>query len=269
MGPRETGQRIEQLLEEVRTLTTPQAWARVDELLRTVLELYGTGMARVVEIASEQGSADELRARLIADPLLTNLFVLHGVHPLDARTRVERVLAHVEGSLGVHVELLAFDETILRLRLPRGGHASSLAAVRAAIERAVQETAPEVGTIEFEEEKVEPLIQLNGRKKQEGAWAEVAGLGKIASGELKSVQVDGHRVVVCSVSGSLYAVRDTCAACGSALGTGGLEGQLLRCPSCGQRYDLRLAGRAVDGRPLHLDAFPLLADATGVRIALP
>lgn len=269
MGPRETGQRIEELVGEIRTMTTPQAWSRVDELLRTVLDLYGEGLGRVVEIASEEGSADELRARLIADPLLTNLFVLHGVHPLDVRTRVERVLSHVEGSLGVRVELLSFDGASVRLRLPKSGHASSHAAVRAAIERALAETAPELENVAFAEEQAGPLIQLNGRKQRDGAWAEVEGLGKIASGELKAVEVSGHRVVVCSVSGALYAVRDTCAACGSSLGNGDLAGQLLGCPACGQRYDLRMAGKAADGRPLHLDPLPLLADATGVRIALP
>ena len=50
---------------------------------------------------------------------------------------------------------------------------------------------------------------------------------------------------------------------------GSTAGHEVTCPSCGQRYDLRLAGRASDGSSLHLDPLPLLADATGVRIALP
>ena len=63
----------------------------------------------------------------------------------------------------------------------------------------------------------------------------------------EALQVAGQRLVVCSISGALYAYRDTCAACGSRIDAGGLEGQHLTCPSCGQRYDLRLAGRASDG----------------------
>jgi hypothetical protein len=47
---------------------------------------------------------------------------------------------------------------------------------------------------------------------------------------------------------------------------------LLGCPGCGERYDVRLAGRgSEDG--LHLDPLPLLGDGNGdgaaVRIAVP
>ena len=278
---REVGERIARLLDELRAQANPYAWQQVDELLRTVLDLYGRGLARVVEIASGAASAEELRAKLAADPLLTGLLVLHGIHPLDTRTRIERVLDHVRESLGPDALAPAFvsldGDSVLRLRLEGKGprHASTVAAVQGAIERAIAETAPEVASIVFEgpplgADAPGPLVQLNGRKKAHGSgtWTSI-DLGKMGPGEMRALQVAGQRLVVCSISGALYAYRDTCAACGSRIDAGGLEGQHLTCPSCGQRYDLRLAGRASDGSPLHLDPLPLLADATGVRIALP
>jgi len=278
---REVGERIARLLEELRTQANPYAWQQVDELLRTVLDLYGRGLARVIEIASGDASAEEMRAKLVADPLLTSLLVLHGIHPIDTQTRIQRVLDDVRESLGpgaVAPAFVALDgDSELRLRLEGKGprHASTLAAVQAAIERAIAEAAPEVASIVFESapfaaETPGPLVQLNGRKRADGpgTWTSV-DVGKMGPGEMRALEVDGHRLVVCSISGALYAYRDTCAACGSRIEAGGLEGQHLTCPSCGQRYDLRLAGRASDGSPLHLDPLPLLADATGVRIALP
>jgi nitrite reductase/ring-hydroxylating ferredoxin subunit len=278
---REVGERIARLLDELRAQANPYAWKQVDELLRTVLDLYGRGLARVIEIASRDASAEELRANLIADPLLTSLLVLHGIHPLDTRTRIERVLDNVRESLGPDALAPAFvsldADSVLRLRLEGKGprHASTVAAVQAAIEQAIAEAAPEVASIVFEAAPVGTgapgrLVQLNGRKQKTHAptWTSV-DLGKIGPGEVRGVEVDGQRLVVCSISGALYAYRDTCAACGARIDAGDLEGQHLSCPSCGQRYDLRLAGRASDGSTLQLDPLPLLADATGVRIALP
>ena len=277
---REVGEKIARLLEELRAQANPYAWQRVDELLRTVLDLYGRGLARVIEIASGDASAEELRANLIADPLLTSLLVLHGIHPLDTQTRIERVLDNVRESLGPEAVAPAFvsldSDSVLRLRLQGKGprHASTLAAVQGAIERAIAEAAPEVASIVFEAapvgaEALGRLVQLNGRKTHgPGTWTSI-DLGKLGPGEMRALEADGQRLVVCSISGALYAYRDTCAACGSRIDAGGLEGQHLTCPSCGQRYDLRLAGRASDGSPLQLDLLPLLADATGVRIALP
>jgi nitrite reductase/ring-hydroxylating ferredoxin subunit len=76
-------------------------------------------------------------------------------------------------------------------------------------------------------------------------------------------------LLVCSFRGTLYAYRDHCPACGGRLGEGTLDLGLLTCPGCGQRYDIRLAGRGVDGRDLHLDPLPLLSDSSGTRVALP
>ena len=278
---REVGEKIARLLEELRTQANPYTWKQVDELLRTILDLYGRGLARVMEIASGDASGEEMRANLIADPLLTSLLVLHGIHPLDTRTRLERVLDDVRESLGPDALAPAFvsldADSVLHLRLEGKGprRASTVAAVQSAVERAVAEAAPEVASIVFEGAPVGAeasglLVQLNGRKKahEHGTWTSI-DLGKMGPGEMRALVVDGQRLVVCSVSGALYAYRDTCAACGSSIDAGDLEGQHLTCPSCGQRYDLRLAGRASDGSPLQLDPLPLLADATGVRIALP
>ncbi len=41
----QVGERIESLLAEVRSMASPPAWQRVDELIRLILELYGSGLA--------------------------------------------------------------------------------------------------------------------------------------------------------------------------------------------------------------------------------
>jgi len=75
-------------------------------------------------------------------------------------------------------------------------------------------------------------------------------------------------VLVCSVRGTLYAYRDQCASCGSSLGEGTLNREVLAC-TCGVSYDVCRAGAGLDGLVAHLDPLPLLTDSQGVRVAVP
>jgi nitrite reductase/ring-hydroxylating ferredoxin subunit len=75
-------------------------------------------------------------------------------------------------------------------------------------------------------------------------------------------------VLVCAVRGTLYAYRDACASCGSPMGGGRLDREVLTCP-CGARYDVCRAGAGLDGLTTHLDPLPLLTDSQGVRVAVP
>jgi len=44
---------------------------------------------------------------------------------------------------------------------------------------------------------------------------------------------------------------------------------VLACPACGSKFNVRLAGRGLDGTTQHLDPLPLLSDSQGVRVAVP
>jgi hypothetical protein len=48
-----------------------------------------------------------------------------------------------------------------------------------------------------------------------------------------------------------------------------VTGARLVCDGCGRRFDVRHAGRSVDGEDVHLEPVPLLADESGaIRVAL-
>jgi Fe-S cluster biogenesis protein NfuA/DNA-directed RNA polymerase subunit RPC12/RpoP len=100
-----------------------------------------------------------------------------------------------------------------------------------------------------------------------GGWATLPEIGP-PTGKPVVVEVGGMRVLVCSVRGTLYAYRDACAGCGASLAEGTLNGNLLACPACGVRFNVRLAGRGMDSTH-HLDPLPLLSDSAGTRVAVP
>jgi Fe-S cluster biogenesis protein NfuA len=153
---RATGDRIEQLLDELRATSEPRTCARAEELLRLVTELYGAGLARVVELAG--GSAPGLVDALVADDLVASLLLVHGLHPESLAHRVEAALDTVRPLLSSHggdVELLDLDEAAgaVRLRLLGScdGCPSSAITLQSAVERAVMQAAPEIVCIDVDE----------------------------------------------------------------------------------------------------------------------
>ncbi len=298
--PRATGDRIEQLLE-ASSASGPVARERAEELVRVVVELYGAGLERVLEIAYDTGAlTDDLLDQLADDDLVASLMLVHGLHPHDVHTRVERALEKVRPYLGSHggdVELLEVTEgDVVRLRMLGScdGCASSAVTLQLAVEGAIAELAPEVVGIEVDTAPALPsgngsssgmisVESLSARLRAEprraessGGWQRVAGIEDLASGEVRCVPVAGLTVAVCRVGRVFYAFRDGCPSCASSLAGAPLERALgaavgsavLRCPGCGNHYEVHRAGAGIEsGR--HLDPLPLLERDGGVDIAVP
>ena len=273
---REVGDRIEHLLEEIRGMASPPAWQRVEELMRSVVDLYGAGLSHIVEIvATPDLTSEQIATKLLADKLIESLFLLHGLHPEDFPTRVHKALERVRPYLGSHggdIELVSTDEQSGAVKLRLGGSCdgcpSSLLTVKLAVETAIRELAPEATDIDVEGITAEVPSASNGAPVAEHSWISLDPPPNILSGAHASTQLSGENVLLCRVGDQLYAYRDSCPSCSSAIDAGELSGDLLTCPSCAERYDVRLAGRSIRRRELHLDPLPLLQDERGVRIAV-
>jgi Fe-S cluster biogenesis protein NfuA len=157
---RATGDRIEQLLDELRATADPRAYARAEELLRLVSELYGAGLARVVEMAAEQAPA--LMDAFVGDDLVASLLLVHELHPDGLAQRVESALAKVRPLLAGHggdVELLDVDQEAaavhIRLLGSCDGCPSSSVTLQLAVEKAILEGAPEIMTIDVDQPALE------------------------------------------------------------------------------------------------------------------
>jgi Fe-S cluster biogenesis protein NfuA len=162
------GERVEALLSELRSQAGPQVAATAEELVGCLVELYGAGLARITEIVGEDESGPKLMDKLVADPLVESLLLVHDLHPLDTSARVRRAVEEVLPQLGSHagnVEYLGLDEAgVLRLRLEQSG--CSADTVRDLIEKAVAGAAPEAAgvSIELAQPPAEPtLLQITRR----------------------------------------------------------------------------------------------------------
>ena len=162
------GEQVEALLAELRSHAGPQVAATAEELVSCLVELYGAGLARITEILGAAEDGPRLLDKLVADPLVESLLLVHDLHPLDTSTRVRRAVEEVLPQLGSHageVEYLGLDDQgVLRLRLEQRG--CSADTVRDLIEKAVAAAAPEAAGvgIELVEPPAElPLLQITRR----------------------------------------------------------------------------------------------------------
>jgi Fe-S cluster biogenesis protein NfuA/nitrite reductase/ring-hydroxylating ferredoxin subunit len=285
---RERVARMETLLEEIETFSDPSARSKAAEMVQTLLELYGEGLARMMDAVARGGESERTFEAFAEDELVSHLMLLHGLHPLDVETRVIRALEEVRPYLQSHggnVELLGVEGGVARLRMQGScdGCPSSAMTLKLAIEEAVQKAAPDLEGIEAEgvaEPEPAPNIvagptlrkKEKKRPKEDGAsWTVVGGLPQLSGGGLLAKEISGEPVLFVKLDKDLYAYRNLCPGCGESLLEGGsLKGAELGCPGCGRRYDVRRAGRCLDAPQLHLEPIPLLVSEEGlVKIAQP
>jgi Fe-S cluster biogenesis protein NfuA len=160
---RAVGDKIEQMLDELQATADPRSYERAAELLRLVSELYGAGLARVLELVT--GRDPGLIDALVGDDLVASLLLVHGLHPATLDTRVEEALDRVRPLLASHggdVELLGIEAEAgaVRLRLLGSceGCPSSSITLQMAVERAITEAAPEIVHIEVDEPSRAPEL---------------------------------------------------------------------------------------------------------------
>jgi Fe-S cluster biogenesis protein NfuA/nitrite reductase/ring-hydroxylating ferredoxin subunit len=279
--------RIETLLGEIEALKDPNARAKAAEVVQVLLELYGEGLARMMEVVVQGEESERTFEAFAGDELVSHLLLLHGLHPLDVETRVIKALEEVRPYLQSHggnVELLGVEGGVARLRMEGScdGCPSSAMTLKLAIEEAVQKAAPDLEGIEAEGVAepepastfvAAPTLRKKEKKRPEedqASWTVVGALPQLSGGGMLVKEVSGEPVLFVKLEDDLYAYRHLCPGCGESLEGGSLKGTELGCPGCGRRYEVRRAGRCLDAPQLHLEPIPLLVNEEGIaKIALP
>jgi Fe-S cluster biogenesis protein NfuA/nitrite reductase/ring-hydroxylating ferredoxin subunit len=280
-GLQERVTRMEALLGEIETLSDPNARSKAAEVVGVLLELYGEGLARMMEVVAEGEERERTFDAFAEDELVSHLLLLHGLHPLDLETRVVRALEEVRPYLlshGGNVELLGVEEGVARLRMQGScsGCPSSTVTLKLAIEEAIQKTAPDLERIQAEGVAEEPRPTIiagptlrkkeKKRPQEDGAsWTVVGGLPQLSSGGVLVKDVSGEPVLFLKLGDDFYAYRHLCPGCGESLEWGRLDGAELACSGCSHRYDVRRAGRCLDDSQLHMEPIPLLVEEVAVE----
>lgn len=156
---RVAGEQVDRLLADLGGLADASAVAKAEELVRTLVGLYGAGLERVMEIVTETDAAEALHL-LTVDDLVSGLLIVHGLHPLTTAERVQNAIDGVRPRLE-DVELLGAEDGVARIRLAGAGKGCSSARIVETIERAIASAAPEISAVEVAAER--PLLQIGPR----------------------------------------------------------------------------------------------------------
>ncbi len=279
--------RIEALLQEVATFSDPQAQAVTEELLQTLLAMYGEGLTRMLEITAGHKTAGETIIDEYAnDELVNSLLLLHGLHPIDVETRITQALESVRPYLKSHggnVELLGVRDNIAYLRLQGScnGCPSSSVTLKLAIEEAINKAAPDLEGLQTDGVtnpprpiNVTPLRKAGSDNSSDAnekiiIWNVISGLDTLAEGGLVAKTVQQTALLFCRVAETYYAYRNRCRNCSAPLDQGKLELVALICGACGKPYDVTRAGRCLDTPNLFLEPIPLLVKDGQIKVSLP
>jgi Fe-S cluster biogenesis protein NfuA/nitrite reductase/ring-hydroxylating ferredoxin subunit len=258
--------RVQALTAQIEALPDPAARACAEELAAAVVQLYGEGLERIFAALD-----DDVRARLAQDGVVASLMLIHGLYPVPLEERVQAALDTVRPYMDSHggsVELLGVEDGIARLRLEGScsGCAASQSTMELAIERAIEETAPDLLGLDVEGVVAPPKPLAEPAAEVE--WVTLDGVAGLERGQLMAADPG---LVVANVAGTLLAYRDRCAGCGGPLEHASLIGGTMACPSCKRLFDLPRAGRCVNSgeAALQLDPVPLLRNGGPVRVARP
>jgi Fe-S cluster biogenesis protein NfuA len=131
--------------------------ALVEELLHSVMQLHGSGLSQMLEIALPRD--DGTYQALIDDPTLRSLLLIHDLHPLTLEERMDQAIAKVLPYMKSHggdlqvVEIV--DGTVkLRLKGTCKSCPSSAITLDLAVRAAFEEFCPDL--VGFEVLPMEP-----------------------------------------------------------------------------------------------------------------
>ena len=171
---RQVGARVEELLGILASEGGESTAKAAEELVRLLLGLYGDGLSHIMAALRAEGPAGAgILDRLLEDPLVESLLLLHDLHPLDVDERIQRALDQVRPYLGSHAGGVTYlgvtQEGIAQLRLEGScdGCPSSTVTVQLAIKGAIEDAAPEVTEVVVEGVTAPPaqgtLLQIGQR----------------------------------------------------------------------------------------------------------
>lgn len=259
--------RVQELTAQLEEVQDFQARAVADELVASILQLYGEGLERIMEAVDEP-----TRARLADDGVVASLLLIHGLYPVSLEDRVREALDSVRPYMESHggdVELLGIEDGVARMRLVGhcNGCPASEATLELAIKKALEETAPDLEGLEVEGVEQPPVgafelpvIQSNGAPP---AWTD---LDVVPPPPGRTTVVAD--LFLANVGGTLLAYRNACGWCRARLDDAPMAPDgTLTCPSCERRFELRRAGRSPDDDRLQIPPVPLLRADGGVRVA--
>ena len=143
------------LVGELDAMQGDRSSAAARELVKLLMEVHGTALERMLEIVFESGAPGEaIIQRAGEDAIVRHLLLLYSLHPQDLETRVLKALDGAASKLrkqNSEAELVSIREGAVQVRIRISGHAcgSTAKTVKALVEEAIYDQAPDLVSLEI------------------------------------------------------------------------------------------------------------------------
>jgi len=97
-------------------------------------------------------------------------------------------------------------------------------------------------------------------------FVEAAAAGELAPGRMKRLDIGNRRILLANVGGRYYAVDDTCTHEDASLSTGFLNGELIKCPLHGSRFNVRTGEALEEPAEAALRTYPVRLEGERILI---
>lgn len=148
-------QKIEELIATLDRAADPALQSAAKELVAALMEVHGACLARILEALNKTGESGQQAIRsFLCDPLIRNLLILYELHPDGLGERVARAIDTFRGTraaAGVTLEVLSTDDGMVRVRYFSESQGCGSAGLKATIEAAILEAAPDANGIFVED----------------------------------------------------------------------------------------------------------------------
>jgi Fe-S cluster biogenesis protein NfuA len=147
---RQMAERLQSLIEKIQSQPNPGARALLQDCLQSLLAFYGDGLSRIIQhLQTANGEGGQALAKILQDPAVTGLLLIHGLHPVCLETRLQGALDKVRPYMQSHggsIELISLENEVARVRLQGTCKTcpSSAITLELAVRRAVEEACPDL-----------------------------------------------------------------------------------------------------------------------------
>ncbi len=98
-------------------------------------------------------------------------------------------------------------------------------------------------------------------------FVKVASLSDLEAGTCRTVEVNGKSVALFNVSGTVYALDNTCLHRGGPLGDGMLEDEVVTCPWHSWQYNVK-TGENLRNSAVKVVSYPVQVEGNDIKVAL-
>ena len=141
---------LARLLADAEAACGPAAWPRVEAVVTGLVELYGSGLARIVALARAAAlDPAALDDDLAADAVVASLLLLHDLHPFALEQRIERALERVRDEVphAGALSVVGVTDGVVQLRAAEAGAQLPTTHV---VARAIEREAPELAGVQID-----------------------------------------------------------------------------------------------------------------------